>query len=281
MTVTKTFFLTGGTGLVGSYLLKILLTHGHTVYALSRGNKNSTAAERILEKLRFWDEKLNFDSLKIVEGDVAKDGLGLTKEDFDLLCGNVDEIFHCAAITDLNRQTQEIENVNVKGTKRVLDAALVWQKQGRLQKINHISTAYVYGNYEGEFTEDDLDVGQSFDSNYIETKYKAEKLVEEYRAKGLWIDIYRSSIVIGDSKTGKTFQFKHLYQFFEICRLEIFDVLPVLGTRISVVTVDALSEAIYLISQSTRQKNRRYHPFPDQLIPTADIIEIGSRLSGF
>ena len=44
----KTIFLTGATGLLGSYLLKILIEKGHKVYALVRSKNNKSAEDRVL-----------------------------------------------------------------------------------------------------------------------------------------------------------------------------------------------------------------------------------------
>lgn len=274
----RTIFITGATGLVGSYLLKILLSSGHKVYALARSANNKSAEKRILEVLKFWGENISTEKLYIVEGDITNASLGLNEKTRELLRNEVEEVFHSAAITDLNQPIAKMRKVNIEGTGNVLDLTREFNKP---IKINHISTAYIYGDYSGVFKETDLDVGQRFYTNYEETKFKAEKLVEEYRKQGLWIDIYRPSIVIGDSKTGKTFQFKHIYQFISVCQLEIFDTLPVLGAYVSLESVDLLSEAIYKISINAKDKNKNYHPFPKKLIPVEDIINIASEILNF
>jgi len=282
--MSKTIFLTGSTGLIGSYLLKIFLQNGHKVYTLSRGKTDKNAHDRTVEALRFWDKETFMrykDNMFVLEGDIGEDNLGLDAQSRELVRSNVDEIFHCAAITDLNRPLPEMKRVNIEGTRKMLELGFETHKTGRQVRLNHISTAYVYGSYQGRFKETDLNVGQKFETNYEESKYQAELLVEEYRQKGLWIDIYRPPIVIGDSLTGKTFQFKHIYQFINLCGLEIFDSLPVLGARVSLIPVDLLSEAIYRISENTKKKNRNYHVFPKKLISIEEIIDIASRLMHF
>jgi len=274
----RTIFITGATGLVGSYLLKTLLLNGHKVYALARNRGSKSAEKRILEILRFWDEKISIEKLRIVEGDIAKEALDLDEKTRKLLKNEIEEIFHAAAITDLNQPMAKMKKVNVEGTKNVLGLAKEFSK---IVKINHISTAYIYGDYNGLFKENDLDVGQKLNTNYEETKFRAEQLAEEYRKKGLWVDIYRPSIVVGDSKNGKTFQFKHIYQFINLCKLEIFDTLPILDAYVSLEPVDLLAEAIYTISINIKDKNRNYHPFPKKLIPVENIIDIASELLNF
>ncbi|MDD5431896.1 MAG: SDR family oxidoreductase [Candidatus Omnitrophica bacterium] len=281
MNSQKTIFLTGGTGLLGSYLLKIFLENNHKVFALSRSSKEKTSQNRILEVLKFWDTKFQPDNLVILEGDVGKDNLALSNQTLQELRDSVEEIYHSAAITDLNRPINEITNINVTGTKRILDLSDSFAKNGLLKKINHISTAYVYGNYHNKFTEKDLDVGQGFDTNYEKTKFEAEKIVVEFRKKGLWVDIFRPSMIMGDSIEGKTFQFKHVYQFINLCRIELFDTLPIKDARLSLVPIDLTANAIYVLANTTKEKNKTFHPIPTDLVPIETIINTAAKLANF
>jgi len=250
MTHKPTIFLTGATGLVGSYLLKILLQNGHKVYCLARSKDNKSAKQRVVDILNFWDKKVYPKyrrKLIVLEGDIAKKDLGLSRSNRDLLKKGIEEIFHSAAVTDINWPLNKIRKINVGGTKNVLDFAVKCKK---LKKVNHISTAYVCGNYNGVFTENDLDVGQGFNSTYEQSKFEAEKLVRAYRKK-LPVDIYRPSVVIGESKTGKINEFRNIYQFLHLCSQEIFDSLPILNGHVSIVFIDDCARALYTISQET------------------------------
>ena len=66
-----------------------------------------------------------------------------------------------------------------------------------------MSTCYVSGRYDGEFTEDGLDEGQAFRNHYESTKFEAELLVRKAMADGLPATIYRPGIVVGDSRPGR------------------------------------------------------------------------------
>ncbi len=276
-------FLTGATGLLGSYLLKIFLENDHKVFILGRSKNGISAKKRVIDTLRFWDKGLvtKIHNLTVVEGDIRKRGLGIERIKAHRLADHVDEIFHAAAITQLSPPLKEIHAVNVQGTKNVLDRALKWHKSGRLKKVNHISTAYVYGNYTKSFTEKDMDKGQHFNTNYERTKFEAEKLVLQYRKKGLWIDIFRPSMILGESTTGKTFQFLHIYQFLKLCKLELFDSLPLADCYASLVPVDITARAIYILDQNCLKKNLTYHPFPSKLNSVAEVIRISAKIMGF
>jgi len=273
----RTIFLTGATGLVGSYLLKLLLQHGHKVYCLARSKDNKSAKQRVVDILNFWDKKVYPKyrrKLIVLEGDIAKKDLGLSKKNGDKLANNVEEIFHSAAITDIGWPLNKIRKVNVGGTKKVLDFALGCKN---LVKVNHISTAYVCGDYKGTFRETDLDVGQNFNTTYEQSKFEAEKLVRTYRKK-LSIDIYRPSVVIGESKTGKINEFRNIYQFLHLCSLEIFDSFPILNGRVSIVFIDDCARALYTISQESDGSNKTYNIFPNADVPLERILSIFCRL---
>lgn len=281
----KAIFLTGATGLVGSYLLKILLRQGRKVYALARAKEKDHPRKRVEKALRFWDKgglpAEASRNLKVLEGRITKKELGLSTQALNLLKNEVEEIFHCAAVTSFSWPLKRINNVNVDGTENILRLAEACQKKGGFQKVNHISTAYIYGDYPGTFSEDNLDVDQRFATNYEESKFKAEQVVEKYRRQGLWVDIYRPSIVVGDSQYGRTFQFKHIYQLINLCILRIFDVLPLKGSCISLVPIDLLAEAVYTISVNSRQRNQNYHPFPERHVSAEELLGAAGRLLRF
>jgi thioester reductase-like protein len=91
--------------------------------------------------------------------------------------------------------------VNVVGTDRVLDLC---RSLPHLERLQYVSTCYVSGRYDGEFLEDELDVGQTFRNHYESTKHDAELLVRKAMAAGVPATIYRPGIVVGDSRTGAT-----------------------------------------------------------------------------
>lgn len=254
------------------------------MYVTSRGTKEESAEKRIFRVLNFWDRrilKFHRDNLVVLEAEITKPYLGLNRKSRNLLAGQTDEIFHSAAVTNLNWPLDKIRQVNVLGTKNILDLALEWKKKGRLLKVNHVSTAYIYGDYKGVFKEDSLDVGQHFPTTYQQAKFEAEKVVKKYRRLKLWIDVYRPPIITGHSRTGKILEFKNIYQLLYLCHLEILDSLPVLRFSARLNPVDSVAKALYLISSNTQEKNKNYHLFSNQQVPIKDIISVGAKIMGF
>ena len=280
----RIIFLTGATGLVGSYLLKVLLQNNHKVYVLARDKNNKSAKERVYNVLKFWDENIANKYSKnciVINGDITQDNLGLDKNTISLLIEQIEEIFHCAAITEFNKPIEEMRKVNVYGTKNILDFSL---KLKNLKKINHISTAYICGDYKGIFKEDDLDVGQKFNTPYEQSKFEAEKLVVEYRNKGLWIDVFRPAIIVGESTTGKIISFNRaFYQGIRSWNLEIFDKYPGKeGYFFDISFVDDVCKAIFLIFSNTTIKNKTYHLFSSSSrVSLKKVMDLSSKFLGF
>jgi long-chain acyl-CoA synthetase len=284
-TINKVVFLTGTTGLIGSYLLRILLQNNCKVYALARSRDSKNAGERVVEALRFWDEGVlssKHGNLVILEGDITQKNLGLGNHDIDLLKSEIEEIFHSAASTQFNLPLDEVRRYNVRGTRNLLELALVLHREGRLKKVNHLSTAYVCGDFKGVFREDDLDRGQGFNSTYEQSKFEAEKLIEGYRRGGLWIDVFRPPLVIGESLTGKTITFQQgVYQLLHMWGLEIFDYFPGRGCQVNIVHVDDLCNALFKIASNTPYPNRTYNLFDNRSVSLETILDISSEFIGF
>nr|GMD70869.1 tetraketide alpha-pyrone reductase 2-like [Ipomoea batatas] len=110
----REYCVTGGTGLIGSYLVKSLLDKGYNVRTTVRNPEK-------LEKVGFlWELKGAKERLKILKGDVMEEGS--MEEGFD----GVDGVFHTASPVlvpyDHNIQKTLIDP-SVKGTLNVLNSA--------------------------------------------------------------------------------------------------------------------------------------------------------------
>ncbi len=198
-------FLTGGTGFVGSHLAVELLKKGYFVILLSRPKHNLDAFERVQQILR-WHNFPYSENLKVVNGQLTKPQLGLDDEVYAYLLENIDEIWHCAADTSYNKRKQ-LEMVNVHGTLNALKLAV----ESKCYFFHHMSAAYVAGKVHGVCKEEYVPQ-KEFHNAYEETKHKAEGCVLEIcRKEGIRANIYRPSIIYGDSRTGKTLVFNAFY----------------------------------------------------------------------
>ena len=113
--------------------------------------------------------------------------------------------------------------------------------------LHHVSSIAVAGDFRGEYTEDDFDIGQQLPTPYHQTKFEAELLVRS--ASGLRYRIYRPAVVVGDSRTGEMDKIDGPYYFFGV--LAKLAVLPRLTpmmlpdtARTNIVPVDYVADAL-------------------------------------
>ena len=180
------YVVTGGTGFIGRRVVSRLLETrpDAEVWVLVRrstlGRFERLAAE--------WG-----DGAKPLVGELPD--LDLTEETIAEL-GHIDHVLHCAAIYDITAEEPEQLATNVEGTRAVIELAR------RLDAtLHHVSSIAVAGEFAGEYTEDDFDVGQELPTAYHQTKFEAESLVRS--TPGLRYRIYRPAVVVGDSRTGE------------------------------------------------------------------------------
>lgn len=282
MKPSRTYLLTGATGLVGSYLLTILLRHNHKVFVLARSNGQCSASDRVLSRLSFWDKKLlKAAKAKVIvlEGDITDQSLGLSKKTLQILQDNVEEVFHCAAETKFNADIELLRDVNVTGTVNLLNHCLSWSRNGKLIKVNHISTAYICGNSKKALREKDCSINQTFTTPYQLSKYEAELIILKYRKLNLWVDIFRPPAIAGESTSGRTFSFDQaIYQSLKIINMDLLSSLPINENNgINLVFVDELCKALYLISKAELLKNSTYHMFPRKQLKLRSLLIYASK----
>ena len=148
--------VTGATGFVGEWLVRKLIENGETVHVLHRKSSNLQP----LDGLQF----------------VSKIGDVTDAESVSNACLDVDTVFHLAGVVGYSRQArQQMEDVNVKGTRNVVDAIQTRRKP----RLVYMSSVVAVGasfdgqilNEQSPFTLSNLDLG------YFETKKAAEELV--------------------------------------------------------------------------------------------------------
>ena len=198
--------LTGFPGFLGSALVERLLERGDGPIACLIQPKYRALAEKRVTELAGGD-----DAIRLYEGDITEPGIGLDDGALEAL-DSVAALYHLAAIYDLAVEPGPAEAVNVRGTEHVLEVA----ETLAVDRFHYVSTCYVSGRYDGVFTEDHLEEGQSFNNHYERTKYEAEVAVQERMVDGLPVTIYRPAIVVGDSETGETDKYDGPYYLLRL-----------------------------------------------------------------
>ncbi len=268
----SSLLMTGFPGFLGSAVLPKLLARREGVNAvcLVQPHYLAMATERIAEIEAAHPHTR--DRITLVEGDITAPGLGIDYVDRARL-ETVTEVWHLAAVYDLSVPEEIARRVNVEGTAHVIEFCLTRPEFTRLQ---YVSTCYVSGDYNGEFPEDELDLGQGFLNHYESTKFEAEVLVRRAMKAGLPATIYRPGIVVGDSRTGETQKYDGPYMVATyLQRLPAFSLVPKVSdftsVRVGLVPRDYVIGAMDVLSVMQESLGRTY-ALTDPNPPTADEV---------
>jgi thioester reductase-like protein len=273
--------LTGATGFVGMEVLARYLEHtNRRVYALVRGANERDVTARLKHTLRslFGADHPYARRVVAVRGDITRPGLGLGRKQ-DQLAERVSEVVHGAASVSFELGLQDMRQINVEGTRRVLEFAERAQARGGLRRLSYISTAYVAGEHAGRFNEDDLDVGQRFRNAYEQSKFEAERLVGGAR---LPVTVLRPSIVVGERDSGWTQSFNVLYWPLRAFSRGAYVALPARrDAPVDVVPVDYVADAIFALSQAPEAEGSTYHlTAGSDATSVAELVELAAAYFG-
>jgi thioester reductase-like protein len=223
------------------------------LYVLVRAGDDVEAAARLRATMEtlYGSEAAHSGRVHAVAADIESEGLGMAAERRVLLAQRVSDIVHSAASVSFSLPLDESRDVNVGGTRRLLEFAREAQARGGLTRFAYVSTAYVAGTHEGRFREDQLDVGQDFRNAYEQSKFEAETLVREeaLRAPRLPLQVFRPSIIVGERGSGWTASFNVLYAPLKAFARGALRVLPARRSApVDVVPVDYVADAIFALA---------------------------------
>lgn len=254
--------LTGATGFLGMEILaRYLERSDRTVYALVRAGDRDAADARLRSTIRtlFGRGDAHRERVEAVPGDIEAPALGLGRRGSDALAEQVTDVVHCAATVSFSLPLEDSRKINVEGTRRVLTFADLCQRRGGLRRFSYISTAYVAGAHTGEFSEDQLEIGQSFRNSYERSKFEAERMVRQHRDR-LPIQIFRPSIIVGERASGWTPSFNVLYAPLRAYALGKLPAVPArLSSPVDVVPVDYVADAVFELASREDDEDETYH----------------------
>lgn len=269
--------ITGITGFLGTEIVsEIMQTSDDIVYGLVRAQSILGATNNLSTLWYNRNELTDNIGSRIfpVLGDITKSDLGLNKDDQDLLIHNTDYIIHTAAIVNINNTRKQFWDVNVEGTKNVLDFAKRIQTNHSLKRFSHVSTAYVAGMRSGLIQENSL-IDKGFSSLYEQSKFEAECLVLQAKEE-IPVSIFRPGQIVGDSKTGYVKNFNTLYYPLKLYIKKQLRIFPIRKSmHVNMIPVDYVAHAIVQITYSNLAVGKTFHlTTPSSMQPTvAELID--------
>jgi len=266
------YFVTGASGFIGRRLVeKLLQRPDATVYYL--------ILERELPMVATLGQRWGEAAARTVPiiGDLTQPRLGVADADLARLKGNIQHLFHLAAIYDLKASAEIQEKVNIQGTRN----AVAFAEAIEVGCFHQTSSIAAAGLYEGVFREDMFDEAEELDNPYYRTKHESEGIVRRECSRP-W-RIYRPGAVVGDSRTGEMDKIDGPYYFFKLIQ-KMRNLLPpwmpmigIEGGRLNLVPVNFIVEAMNHIAHLDGLDGQCFHlvdPNPHRI---GDILNIFAR----
>ena len=175
-------FVTGADGMLGASICRELIEHDYQVVAMILPNRKSNVIKGL--------------NIQIVEGDVL---------DIDFLkkaMKGSDYVINVAALTHVWPTRSEIvKKVNIEGTRNVMEVA----EHLKIKRMVHISSAvsFSHGSKTNPGNENNIFDGWRFKLDYVESKYKAQKmLISKFENDGFPVIIVNPTFMIGPYDSG-------------------------------------------------------------------------------
>lgn len=282
--------LIGSTGFLGAHIIdEFMKNNSGIIYCLIRPKDGINPIERLKSFLAFYFGNTYLDDfskrIHVISGDITKENLGLSVDNYQLLVKNIDVVINSGAIVKHFGLKKEFELINVLGTKNVVEFC---KKENK--RLLHISTMSVSGSGEKEeaieetpenvlnkkqFYENTLYIGQNIKGIYTTTKYEAELIVLEAIYDGLDAQILRLGNITNRYRDG-IFQHnvennafaKRLKSFIEIGAVPKY----MLKHSIELTPVDLAANAIVHILNYTSDCNV-FHIYNTKLLSITLLLE--------
>lgn len=206
-------FISGSSGLIGSFIAKKFLQEGFQVKAIKRSNTDLSLLGNYADKIE-WQE-----------GDIT-DPTFLTEA-----MNGIETVIHSAAIVSYSpKDRDQIYKINVEGTANMINAAIA----NGVKNFCHISSVSALGKNIKKplVTEADPFLESAYNSNYGKSKFLAELEVFRGMEEGLNVFMVNPSVVLGPGawNKGSSSIFKYVFDqkpFYTRGKLNYIDVRDV------------------------------------------------------
>ncbi len=266
------YFVTGATGFIGRRLVeKLLQRPDATIYYLIL-ERELPLVETLRQR---WGSAP--DRTAPIVGDLTLPRLGVSASDQARLQGNIQHLFHLAAIYDLKAGAEIQQRVNIEGTRN----AVAFAEATEVGCFHLTSSIAAAGLYEGVFREDMFEEAEGLDHPYYRTKHESEGIVRRECSRP-W-RVYRPGIAVGDSRTGEMDKVDGPYYFFKLIqklRRLLPPWMPVIGIeggRLNLVPVNFVVDAMDHIAHLDGLDGQCFHLVDPKPHRVGDILNLFAR----
>ena len=266
--------ITGGTGLVGTYLIERLLKENHSLRVLYRTEKKRKQLLAFLKRKGVTETQMHL--LEFVQGD-----LDSTADLFEAT-KSVHCVFHCAALISFDsRDRKHLFKINSNGTRDLVNAAI----ENKVSKFIYISSIAA--------------IDQEQQTDYGKSKQLGELEVWRAGQEGAQTFIVRPGVILGSVpythplrqlirsvQKGISYQFPGSSGFIHIrtvvnCLLQLYRTESSIQHPLTLVSTNSsYKDVIEIINANLKRPTAKKEISKKWLITLASIIENSNKLLG-
>jgi dihydroflavonol-4-reductase len=241
-------FVTGGSGFLGTAIIRRLLADGRSVRALARSKESQ--------------QKVADLGADPVVGDV-EDPRGLERT-----MGGCEVVYHVAGVNAFClRDPSPLYRINVGGSRNVVAAAA----RAGVRRVVYTSSASTIGEQHGTVGREDTSHRGFFLSDYERSKYEAERAVLHLGQEiGVEVVSVNPSSVQGPGRTSGTGK---IFILFLKGRLRFF-----IDTRVSLIDIDDCTEG-HILAERYGKAHDRY-VLNGSVLTSREALDIAARITG-